>query len=98
MHQCPCCAAAVPDSSRLCWLTAVSTQIAREAGLVCTPDIEDITTVAYAGLLDSPTTEELTQAPTAPGVSTRANHLGMGTRHRRPTTPARPTAAKTLTQ
>ena len=61
MHQCPCCAAADPDSGRLCWLTTVSTQIAREAGLVCTQDIEDITTVAYAGLLDGPGPEGLTQ-------------------------------------
>jgi hypothetical protein len=41
------------------WITAVADQVAEEAGLARTADIEDLVIIAYVGLLDSPDPQAL---------------------------------------
>ena len=46
--------AAFSDRQPVTWINAVAHQVAHEASLVRTPDIEDLVIIAYVGLLDSP--------------------------------------------
>jgi len=50
------------DRQPLRWIVAMADQIAREAGLDQTADIEDLVIIAYLGLLDSPHSGDLTHA------------------------------------
>lgn len=43
------------------WINAVADQVALEASLVRTADIEDLVIIAYVGLLDSPDSDCLSQ-------------------------------------
>jgi hypothetical protein len=47
------------DRQPLRWITAVADQVADEAGLARTADIDDLVIIAYAGLLDSPDPQDL---------------------------------------
>jgi hypothetical protein len=47
--------------TRLRWLADTAEQIAVEAGLQLTADIVDLGTIAYVGLLDTPTENDLTR-------------------------------------
>lgn len=47
------------DRQPLRWITAVADQVAAEAGLARTADIDDLVIIAYIGLLDSPDPEDL---------------------------------------
>ena len=50
------------DRQPLRWIVAMADQIAREAGLDQTADIEDLVIIAYLGLLDSPHSGDLAAA------------------------------------
>ena len=50
------------DRQPIRWVVAVADQIAREASLDRTADIEDLVIIAYLGLLDSPQSGDLTHA------------------------------------
>lgn len=43
------------------WITTIADQIAHEAGIARTADIEDLVILAYVGLLDSPNPKDLAQ-------------------------------------
>jgi hypothetical protein len=51
---------ATTTDSRLHWLVSVAHQIANEAGLDCTANIEDLVAITYVGLLDSPLPNQIT--------------------------------------
>jgi hypothetical protein len=60
VHQDP--QALFADRQPIRWVVAVADQIAREASLDRTVDIEDLVIIAYVGLLDSPHAGDLTHA------------------------------------
>jgi hypothetical protein len=59
-HQDP--QALFADRQPIRWIVSVADQIAREASLDRTADIEDLVIIAYLGLLDSPHAGDLTHA------------------------------------
>ena len=60
VHQDP--RALFADRQPIRWIVGVADQIAREASLDRTADIEDLVIIAYLGLLDSPQSGDLTHA------------------------------------